>query len=143
MYSRSTKAFGIASLGQKSQQLVSGTLSELLSIDFGAPLHSLVLAAPHLHDVEEAMFEYWHWDKAARSVARKEQRARRDAEEAEAEAARLERLKIEEAARPAAAPRSTVPKVKAPVKASSSAPSAKAAAESDSEGEEVAMEPLF
>ena len=141
VYCGESLAFGVARIGQASQQIVSGTLSELLAIDFGAPLHSLVLAAPNLHDVELAMFEYWHWDKAARGKARKEARAARDAQDKLDEAARLEKMRAEEAAAPAAAPRSTVPKAKAPAKASSSAPSTKPA--EDSSDDEVVMEPMF
>lgn len=36
-------------------QVVSGTLEELLRVDFGPPLHSLVLAG-HMHELEEEMF---------------------------------------------------------------------------------------
>lgn len=47
-------AIGLARVGQDTQRIVSGTLEELLMVDFGPPLHSLVLAAPgqHLHDLE-------------------------------------------------------------------------------------------
>lgn len=38
-----TLAIGVARLGSKTQKIVSGTLKELESIDFGAPLHSLVM----------------------------------------------------------------------------------------------------
>eukprot|EP00041_Stephanoeca_diplocostata_P015093 m.286056 g.286056 ORF g.286056 m.286056 type:complete len:284 (-) comp19920_c0_seq9:2763-3614(-) len=36
-------AVGVARVGHKSQQVVYGTLAELQTVDFGAPLHSLVL----------------------------------------------------------------------------------------------------
>lgn len=40
---KSTRAFGIARLGNsESQLMISGTLHELQTADFGAPLHSLV-----------------------------------------------------------------------------------------------------
>ena len=34
---------GLARIGQEDQKIVSGTLSELLTVDFGKPLHSLVI----------------------------------------------------------------------------------------------------
>ena len=39
-------------MGQADERIVAGTLAELRSVDFGAPLHCLVLCAPALHDVE-------------------------------------------------------------------------------------------
>ena len=38
-----TVAVGLARVGQKDQLIVSGTLSELLEVEFGKPLHSLVI----------------------------------------------------------------------------------------------------
>ena len=46
------RAVGLARLGQADERIVAGTLAELRSVDFGAPLHCLVLCAPALHDVE-------------------------------------------------------------------------------------------
>ncbi|CDJ59260.1 diphthine synthase, putative [Eimeria maxima] len=45
-------AFGLARVGADDQAIVSGTLGELRSADLGEPLHSLVLCAPELHEVE-------------------------------------------------------------------------------------------
>lgn len=36
-------AIGVARIGSPDQLLVAGTLCELLTVDFGGPLHSLVL----------------------------------------------------------------------------------------------------
>lgn len=47
-------AIGVARIGQKNQKIVSGTLKELLDVDFGAPLHSLVLVGK-THDMEKEM----------------------------------------------------------------------------------------
>ncbi|CCW65616.1 unnamed protein product [Phytomonas sp. EM1] len=47
----STFAVGLARIGSSSQQVVAGTMKELLEIDFGAPLHSLVIAGD-IHDCE-------------------------------------------------------------------------------------------
>ena len=46
-----TLAVGVARLGADSQQLVAGTMQQLLEVDFGPPLHSLVLPGV-LHDIE-------------------------------------------------------------------------------------------
>ncbi len=53
----SDQCIGLARVGQDSQRIVSGTIEELLSVDFGPPLHSLVLPAPDagVHDLERAM----------------------------------------------------------------------------------------
>lgn len=50
-YGPDTLAVGLARLGADSQQLVAGTMQQLLEVDFGAPLHSLVLPGA-LHDME-------------------------------------------------------------------------------------------
>lgn len=47
-----TRAVGMARLGQADEIIVSGSLAELRTVDFGAPLHCLVLCAPTLHDIE-------------------------------------------------------------------------------------------
>ena len=41
--SDNTIAVGLARVGQEDQCVVSGTLLELLEVDFGKPLHSLVI----------------------------------------------------------------------------------------------------
>ena len=46
------KGIGVARLGANDQQIVSGTLEELLKVDFGKPLHSLVIPAKDLHHTE-------------------------------------------------------------------------------------------
>ncbi|KAG5189348.1 diphthine synthase [Tribonema minus] len=51
-YTKDTMAVGLARLGQPSQLIVSGTLDELITVDFGAPLHSLVIAG-ETHPIEE------------------------------------------------------------------------------------------
>ncbi|TPX71685.1 hypothetical protein SpCBS45565_g00831 [Spizellomyces sp. 'palustris'] len=42
-YSPTTIAVGLARLGSTTQKIVAGTLEELQSVDFGPPLHSLVI----------------------------------------------------------------------------------------------------
>lgn len=53
-----TFGIGLARVGQDTQMIVSGTLAELESVDFGAPLHSLVLCG-HMHELERALFDHF------------------------------------------------------------------------------------
>ena len=52
-------AVGVARVGQDCQRIVSGTLAQLAGVDFGGPLHSLVLAGGPLHEVEAAMVAHF------------------------------------------------------------------------------------
>lgn len=45
-------AVGLARLGQPTQLIVAGTLEQLRTVDMGGPLHSLVLCAEPLHELE-------------------------------------------------------------------------------------------
>ena len=55
---KKTLCVGLARMGQETQQIVAGTLEELLTVDFGAPLHSLIICG-ELHDLElEVLKEY-------------------------------------------------------------------------------------
>lgn len=58
-----TWCIGVSRVGHSTQQIISGTLYDLKYIDFGKPLHSLVICAPNLHDIEERMFFHYHWNK--------------------------------------------------------------------------------
>jgi diphthamide biosynthesis methyltransferase len=49
-------AIGVARVGQSDQKIIAGTLSELLKVDFGAPLHSLILVG-NMHELERAVFD--------------------------------------------------------------------------------------
>jgi len=53
-----TLAVGVARLGQKSQKIVFGKLNELLLVDFGEPLHSLVICG-EIHPLESEILEYY------------------------------------------------------------------------------------
>mmetsp|Transcript_45571 Transcript_45571/g.110921 ORF Transcript_45571/g.110921 Transcript_45571/m.110921 type:complete len:316 (-) Transcript_45571:411-1358(-) len=46
-----TLCVGLARMGQSTQKIVAGTLKELTTVDFGGPLHSLVVCGT-LHDLE-------------------------------------------------------------------------------------------
>ena len=43
-YTPETPCFGVARVGQSTQKIVSGPMAALKDIDFGPPLHSVVIA---------------------------------------------------------------------------------------------------
>lgn len=51
-YDENTMCVGVARLGSSDQTIVAGPMNELLHVDFGPPLHSLVIAG-ELHSIEE------------------------------------------------------------------------------------------
>ena len=46
-----TLCVGLARMGQETQQIVAGTMRELLEVDFGGPLHSFIVCG-ETHDLE-------------------------------------------------------------------------------------------
>lgn len=57
---RECRAFGVARVGQPDQLIVSGTLEELQCADFGRELHSLIICADELHDIEQSFYDIHH-----------------------------------------------------------------------------------
>lgn len=57
-YSEDTECVGCARLGSEDQMIVAGTMRQLKSIDFGAPLHCLVITG-QTHPVEEEMLDFY------------------------------------------------------------------------------------
>eukprot|EP00587_Corethron_hystrix_P006971 CAMPEP_0113313614 /NCGR_PEP_ID=MMETSP0010_2-20120614/9967_1 /TAXON_ID=216773 ORGANISM="Corethron hystrix, Strain 308" /NCGR_SAMPLE_ID=MMETSP0010_2 /ASSEMBLY_ACC=CAM_ASM_000155 /LENGTH=276 /DNA_ID=CAMNT_0000169661 /DNA_START=22 /DNA_END=856 /DNA_ORIENTATION=+ /assembly_acc=CAM_ASM_000155 len=57
IYSRSTLCVGLARLGQPDCTIVSGTMEELINVDFGPPLHSLVICSDDVHELEMEMLQ--------------------------------------------------------------------------------------
>lgn len=53
----SSKAVGLARVGQKDQMIVYDTMERLRDIDFGSPLHSLIIPAANLHFHELEVLE--------------------------------------------------------------------------------------
>ena len=49
---RDTIAVGLARVGADDEKIVTGTLEELKDVDFGGPLHSLILVGKHIHELE-------------------------------------------------------------------------------------------
>lgn len=57
-YSTETICVGIARLGSDDQKVVAGSMKELQAVDFGAPLHCLVIVG-ETHPVEEEMLNFY------------------------------------------------------------------------------------
>ena len=58
-YNKDTLCVGMARLGQDDQCIKVGSMEELLTEDFGEPLHCMVLCAEDVHELEiEAMKEF-------------------------------------------------------------------------------------
>lgn len=53
----SRKIVGLARIGSNSQKICYGEMEELRSIDFGTPLHSIIIPALNLHEVEKKILE--------------------------------------------------------------------------------------
>ena len=55
-FSADSLAVGVARIGAPSQQIVAGTMQELLDVDFGDPLHSLVIPG-NMHVIESEFLQ--------------------------------------------------------------------------------------
>ncbi|KAL3634244.1 hypothetical protein CASFOL_021298 [Castilleja foliolosa] len=66
-YNEDTACVGMARLGCEDQVIVSGSLKQLLTGDFGRPLHCLVIAGD-IHPVEEEMLKYFKIDKSSNNI---------------------------------------------------------------------------
>ncbi|CUG05304.1 diphthine synthase-like protein, putative, partial [Bodo saltans] len=58
-----TTYVGVARVGSATQQVVAGSLEELLAVDFGEPLHSLIVAGD-IHECEEDHVKLFRSTKA-------------------------------------------------------------------------------
>lgn len=54
--SKETLVIGVARLGHPDMKIVAGTVEELMSVDFGEPLHSLIIPGK-LHHIEEEVIK--------------------------------------------------------------------------------------
>eukprot|EP00450_Noctiluca_scintillans_P006550 CAMPEP_0194497136 /NCGR_PEP_ID=MMETSP0253-20130528/14180_1 /TAXON_ID=2966 /ORGANISM="Noctiluca scintillans" /LENGTH=267 /DNA_ID=CAMNT_0039338613 /DNA_START=85 /DNA_END=885 /DNA_ORIENTATION=+ len=52
-----TEVVGVARIGREDQAICFGPASEVVDIDFGGPLHSLVICAEEMHDLERETLE--------------------------------------------------------------------------------------
>ncbi|XWS71229.1 hypothetical protein CRYUN_Cryun03dG0120900 [Craigia yunnanensis] len=57
-YDEDTDCVGFARLGSEDQMIVAGTMRQLQMVDFGKPLHCLVIVGK-THPVEEEMLEFY------------------------------------------------------------------------------------
>lgn len=57
-YSKETTCVGFARIGSEDQMVVAGPMKELHTIDFGAPLHCLVIVGK-THPLEEEMLDFY------------------------------------------------------------------------------------
>jgi len=57
-YTKDTECVGFARLGSEDQMIVAGTMKQLQLIDFGAPLHCLVITGK-THPLEEEMLDFY------------------------------------------------------------------------------------
>ncbi|XP_059279004.1 probable diphthine methyl ester synthase [Lycium ferocissimum] len=58
VYGENTICVGLARLGSEDQKVVAGSMKQLLTVDFGPPLHCLVIVGK-THPVEEEMLEFY------------------------------------------------------------------------------------
>jgi diphthine synthase len=54
-----TMCVGLARVGRIDQLIVAGTINELLNVNFGQPLHSMIICSGELHELEKAMLQQY------------------------------------------------------------------------------------
>ena len=57
-YDASTMCVGVARVGSEGQCIVAGPLASLADVDFGQPLHSLIIAGT-THAIEDEILELY------------------------------------------------------------------------------------
>lgn len=57
-YDENTMCVGVARVGSETQKIVAGPMKSLLDVDFGAPLHSLIIAG-ETHSIEDEILELY------------------------------------------------------------------------------------
>jgi len=62
VYTELTPCFGLARVGHENELIVSGTMAELQSVDFGGPLHTFVICG-EMHFIEKDYFDLYHVSK--------------------------------------------------------------------------------
>ncbi len=58
VYTADTLCVGIARLGAPDQKMVAAPMKDLLDVEFGEPLHSLIIAGS-VHVVEEEILQHY------------------------------------------------------------------------------------
>lgn len=59
---KNTLGIAIIQIGTDNQQIISGDLLTLKDISYNKPLHSLIICAPTLHDIEKEYFDLYHYN---------------------------------------------------------------------------------
>lgn len=65
VYDEGTMCVGLARVGCEDQMIVAGSMKQLLTLDFGPPLHCLVIVGM-THPLEEEMLEFFGIDKISK-----------------------------------------------------------------------------
>jgi len=58
VFTKETKCIGVARLGSENPKIIYGTADELLKLDFGGPLHTIIVPS-ELHFIEEEALKQW------------------------------------------------------------------------------------
>jgi diphthine synthase len=61
---RTSRCVGVARLGQASQMIVFGSVQDIINVNFGDPLHSLVLVG-ETHFMENEVLEFYKFNEAS------------------------------------------------------------------------------
>jgi len=64
VYSKQSLCIGLARIGSSSQRIVSGPMEDLMRVDFGPPLHAIVIPARELHFIEQEMVDFYNIKRA-------------------------------------------------------------------------------
>jgi len=59
IFTMDTLCIGVSRIGSDDSKIISGTVKELLDVNFGEPLHSLIIPSKNLHFIEEDMINHW------------------------------------------------------------------------------------
>ncbi|KAL6504448.1 hypothetical protein OROGR_026371 [Orobanche gracilis] len=67
VYNEDTTCVGMARIGCEEQVIVAGSMKQLLDIDFGSPLHCLVIVGD-THPLEEEMIDFYKTDTSLKNT---------------------------------------------------------------------------
>ncbi|KAK4434611.1 putative diphthine methyl ester synthase [Sesamum alatum] len=67
VYNENTTCVGLARVGCEDQVIIAGSMKQLLTLDFGPPLHCLVIVGD-THPLEEEMLEFYSIDKTSKQT---------------------------------------------------------------------------
>eukprot|EP00877_Chromochloris_zofingiensis_P009264 jgi/Chrzof1/4591/Cz14g19130.t1 len=70
-YDDQTTCVGIARLGADDQQIIAGSMQQLKDVDFGPPLHCLIIAG-NVHVVEEEILSYYRLGSSQETLQHKQ-----------------------------------------------------------------------